>query len=91
MADGSDQHDQGPRSVGEQRVAAGIGVVYLLGHAIDAGASGEFAFSLAIVGVPIAVVALFVCGLLTRRYRGFLVSVGFALLVSPFVGLALNT
>jgi len=107
MSDGSDerdqhdQHDQGPRSIGEQRVAAWIGgviglvvaidVVYLLGHAIDAGGSGEFAFGLAILGVPLAVVTLFVCGLLTRRYRGFLVSVGFALLVSPFLGLALNT
>ncbi|OII38988.1 hypothetical protein BIU98_12660 [Curtobacterium sp. MMLR14_010] len=110
MSDGSDgsddrvQHDerdQGPRSIGEQRVAAWIGgviglvvaidVVYLLGHAIDAGGSGAFAFGLAILGVPLAVVTLFVCGLLTRRYRGFLVSVGFALLVSPFLGLALNT
>ena len=99
--DEDDEHDQGPRSVGEQRVAAWIGgvfglvvaidVVYLLGHAIDAGGSGEFAFGLAILGVPLAVVTLFVCGLLTRRYRGFLVSVGFALLVSPFLGLALNT
>jgi hypothetical protein len=99
--DQADRHDQGPRSVGEQRVAAWIGgviglvvaidVVYLLGHAIDTGESGEFAFGLAILGVPLAVVTLFVCGLLTRRYRGFLVSVGFALLVSPFLGLALNT
>ena len=44
----------------------------------------------ALVGIPTAVVALIVCGALTRRFRLHLIAVGALLLASPLLGLLLK-
>jgi uncharacterized membrane protein len=103
MSDSNDQHDQSRQSLlrtGEQRVAAWIGGivgivvainnVYLLAAGLNGGPFGNVTFGLAIIGIPIAVVALLVCGALARRYRLFLAMVGCAVLVSPVIGIAIN-